>query len=196
VFGDLALLGIVPPDTVDAVTASWLDRGLGWHTYSSLRWWAARGDTVMLDRATAFFIERELPFAAASSRAFRSLAVGDSADALRRLSELRTWPFYFVHYEPFARAQLLAAAGRYEEALEVLDEWRWPLEGFPHAGMVLWALERARVNDVLGNRDAAVEDYAYVLDAWRNGDPEVEPYVEEARAALERLTGEPHGAER
>ncbi len=191
VFGDLALLGVVPPDTVDATTAAWLDDGRGWSTYSSLRWWAARGDTATLDRATAFFEGVERPYATAASRAYRALAVGDSADALQQLSELRTWPYYYVHYERLQQAQLLAASGRHEEAAQLLDEWRWPLEGFPHAGMVLWALERARANDVSGNRDAAVEDYSYVLDAWRRGDPEVQAYVDEARAALQRLTGEP-----
>ena len=191
VFGDLALLGIVPPDTADAVVASWLDLGFGWSIYGSLRWWAVRGDTVMLDRAESWFIEANLPYATAAARAYRSLAVGDSADALRRLSELRTWPHFYAYYERFTQAQLLAASGNHEEALALLDEWRWPLEGFPHAGMVLWAMERARANEVLGNRDAAVEDYSYVLDAWRNADPELQPFVDEARAALERLAGEP-----
>ncbi len=56
--------------------------------------------------------------------------------------------------------------------------------------MVQWALERARLNDVLGNHAAAREDYSYVLDAWRNADPELQPYVAEARGALMRLAGE------
>ena len=56
--------------------------------------------------------------------------------------------------------------------------------------MVLWALERGRLNELLGNDDAARDDFSYVLDVWRNADPELQPYVEEARAALLRLAAE------
>jgi hypothetical protein len=35
-----------------------------------------------------------------------------------------------------------------------------------------------------------VRDYSYVMDAWRNADPLLQPHVEEARQALARLVGE------
>jgi tetratricopeptide (TPR) repeat protein len=191
VFVELSLLGIVSADTADAVMASWIDDGRGWPMYGSLRWWAAQGDTVALDRAQSWFVDVGLPYATGAAQAYRSLAVGDSAEALRRLSALRTWPNDYAYHERLTQAQLLGATGAYEEALALLDEWRWPLEGYTHAEMVLWALERARLNEALGNRDAALEDFSYVLDVWRNVDPELQPYLEEARSALERLTGEP-----
>ena len=65
------------------------------------------------------------------------------------------------------------------------------MAGFPGAFDVVWALERARVNDRLGNEEEAIEAYAFVADSWRNADPELQPVVEEARAALARLSGEP-----
>jgi hypothetical protein len=55
---------------------------------------------------------------------------------------------------------------------------------------VLRALERGRVNERLGNRERAVEGYSKVLQAWRNPDPELRAYVDEARAALVRLSAE------
>ena len=52
-------------------------------------------------------------------------------------------------------------------------------------------LERGRVAERLNDRDKAVQCYSFVLDAWRNADPELQPYVTEARDGLARLTGEP-----
>jgi hypothetical protein len=36
----------------------------------------------------------------------------------------------------------------------------------------------------------ALESYQWVADVWRHADPELQPYVTEARAALEWLTAE------
>ena len=44
-----------------------------------------------------------------------------------------------------------------------------------------------------GNRQMAVRSYSFVVDAWRQGEPPVQKYVEEARAGLKRLTGERTG---
>jgi hypothetical protein len=55
---------------------------------------------------------------------------------------------------------------------------------------VLRALERGRVNERLGNRERAIEGYSLVVRAWRNPDPALQPYVQEARAALARLNAE------
>jgi hypothetical protein len=87
-------------------------------------------------------------------------------------------------------AQLLTAVGRDGEAAAVLDQI--PSVGYlPGPVEVIWILERARVNDRLGNREKAVESYSYVADVWRNADPLLQPFVEEAREALARLVGEP-----
>ena len=34
-----------------------------------------------------------------------------------------------------------------------------------------------------------MESYGFVTDVWRRADPELQPYVTEAREALERLAG-------
>lgn len=56
---------------------------------------------------------------------------------------------------------------------------------------VIWTLERARVAERLGDREKAARDYQYVADVWRHADPELQPYVTEAREGLTRVAGEP-----
>jgi len=52
-------------------------------------------------------------------------------------------------------------------------------------------LERARVNERLGNKEKAITAYRFVAEVWLHADPELQPYVAEAKAALMRLAGEP-----
>jgi transposase len=55
---------------------------------------------------------------------------------------------------------------------------------------ILWALLRGRVAERIGERDRAIRSYAWVTGMWRNADPELQPYVAEAREGLARLTAE------
>jgi hypothetical protein len=55
---------------------------------------------------------------------------------------------------------------------------------------VLTRLESARAAERLGQLKRAAADYQYLVDAWRHGDPELEPYLREAREGLARLTSE------
>jgi hypothetical protein len=52
---------------------------------------------------------------------------------------------------------------------------------------VLSTLELGRVAERLGEREKAIESYRFVTEAWRRPDPELQPYVSEAREALTRL---------
>jgi tRNA A-37 threonylcarbamoyl transferase component Bud32/tetratricopeptide (TPR) repeat protein len=47
------------------------------------------------------------------------------------------------------------------------------------------------LHESLGHRDEAKRYYGEFIDLWKDADPELQPQVEEARAALARLTGEP-----
>ena len=53
-----------------------------------------------------------------------------------------------------------------------------------------WYLERGRVGERVERVAEAVRDYRYVAALWRHADPELQPYVQEARAALARLGAE------
>jgi hypothetical protein len=91
------------------------------------------------------------------------------------------------YYGKVTEARLLIALGQARQAGAVLDHWVWSGGG---PLLVLGVLERARIAEGLGERQKAMDSYQFVVDAWRHADPELEPYVREARAGLERLAAE------
>lgn len=122
-------------------------------------------------------------------RVYLELGRRDTTAALRRLLALPDSLCRGCLLLPaLQRAQLLAARGRDREAALLVD--REVLQ-FWDPAMVLLALECGRVNERLGNRDKAVVAYQFVVDAWIHADPELQRYVEEAKASLKRLGGEP-----
>ena len=83
---------------------------------------------------------------------------------------------------------LRAARKEDEKAAKLLDRW---LVDIDLPSTVLWTLDRARVAERLGDRDKAIRSYQYVADVWRRSDPELQPYVAEAKEGLSRMTSEP-----
>ena len=69
----------------------------------------------------------------------------------------------------------------------LLERWRWGAGGSVPARFVLATLEHGRVAERLGEREKAIESYRFVTEAWRRPDPELQPYLTEAREALARL---------
>jgi serine/threonine-protein kinase len=132
-----------------------------------------------------------LNYLGAQQRAYLALARGDSAQALRLFDALPDSACYGAcHVDDLVHIQLLAARGRLADAAARLER---PLGGFVPGMMpveVLRELERGRVNERLGNRERAIEGYTKVVRAWRNPDPGLRTFVDEARVALERLSGE------
>ena len=59
-----------------------------------------------------------------------------------------------------------------------------------HDRRVPLVLDRARLAERLGDRPMAINYYQFAAQAWLHSDPELQPYVAEARTALERLGGE------
>jgi hypothetical protein len=159
--------------------------------------WAETGDTAHLRRyerivdslgrlpGASAMMRRELPVV----QAFVSLARRDSSTALAQFLALPD-TLYDESVVRFTRANLLVAAGRDAEAAKQLEN---PFViGFPVALDVLRMMQRGRVAERLGRREVAVESYQWVADMWHHADPELQPVVDEARAALERLTAERH----
>jgi serine/threonine-protein kinase len=208
-FSELALLDALPHRLVDSVYRGWLGRDdlLPLHhpflgsmngVYLTLPWWSAVGDTLALSRAArtarnAVDISRveDTAFAhrtAVIAEVYLSLARSDSVEALRRLMSLRDWPCVPCYRDRLLRAQLLAAFHRDLEAARILDQMVTTAVQVP--GRVVWLLERGRIQERLGNRARARDAYAYIAAVWAQGDSVTRPLVAEARAGLNRLTGE------
>ena len=176
-----------------------LPYGFNLSLFNALPWWAARRDTVslaafasrlgsLLRAATTTPNQRTwLSYGTSAAGAYLALARGDSAMALGLFDALPDTVCPCA-YEQITHAELLSARGKNREALAVFDN-QFPTFNSPVNG--LWRLERGRVAERAGERERAIEDYRFVANVWRFADPELQPYVAEAKAALTRLNAEP-----
>jgi serine/threonine-protein kinase len=201
--GEASLLGYVPGDRAAARFCAWLRSH--WDAAFALAWWGAHHDTLSLRRfvrladsaaraqsstADSFWS----PPLAAFGRAHLALARRDTAAALRMYDSLLAVPTPFPWWcqtDRLLAARFLADRGLLKEAARTLNDPP-TLEGeiMTRPSDVLWYLERGRVAERLDDRPRALEAYRYVTAAWLHADPELQPYVAEARAGLERLTAE------
>ena len=205
----IAVLGGAPPEEAEATFQRWLANpplaevpnalpsGFPISLFDALPWWAARRDTVSLEAFAARMralmpsagtdLRVWLNYGALSADAYAALAKADTSLALERFVALpdTVCPCPF---DQIITAQLLAAKGRNREAAAVFD-MQYP-SWFSFA-LGLWRLERARTNERIGNIERAVEDYQFVAAVWLFADPELQPFVKEAKEALARLSKEP-----
>ncbi len=196
--GVLGVFGVIPPDTVTAVMSR---RPVGSMFFPGtwLWWWEARGDAASLHRLARsadsvaaqrapLFGKGHWQFMAGWARASEAFARHDTAEAIRRFEILPDSLCPMCLLQPLSRARVLTAAHREREALALVDR-NLPLT----AGIerIVYRLETARLSDRLGNRELAIAAYQDVMNAWRHADPELQPFVAEARAALARLGAEP-----
>jgi tetratricopeptide (TPR) repeat protein len=195
----LVVTGLPKPDSLSAVFARSL-RGPFYRdsvpmAMGALTLWAGGADTAPLARylkvADSLASRPDAPpgikVEPARVRAFLALARRDSADALRQLLALPDSLYPDDVDVRFARSNLLVSARRDEEALASLE---YPYWDFAMLLNPLRLLQRGRVAERLGRHETAIESYRSVLAWWRHPDPELQPYVTEAKQALSRLTAE------
>ena len=207
-FPTLSLFGVVPDSLARATYGRALASDSGWSdTFTprhlrGLPWWLSRGDTAALAqfgaRATRVARAPANPRTALRARllgetsvAFLDLARGDSLAAIRKLSAipdtlcLADWYTTDCFHLNRTLARLLEARGEPRRAGERLERWRWNAGG----GLLftLATLELGRITERLGDKAQAEEYYGFVLAMWRRPDPELVPYVAEAREGLARL---------
>ena len=136
---------------------------------------------------------------ASLARAALALARRDTAEALQRFLAFpdslcaRFYGSLSPSLAPLSmeRFSLLAATGRDREAARVFDQKvTMPLT----ASSVWGTLERGQIAERLGDLATAARDYEFVVAVWRNADPELQPYVTEARVALQHLGATPSRA--
>ena len=194
-----AQFGIVPRDTAAAQFRAWAEQkdiGLG---TVGFQWWIVMGDSAAikrvrwrgdsLARAAVDSGARDEGIAiVAQAGVALSLTRHDTVEASRQIQALpgRTWYSPFLFERAMLQPLLLSSQGRDREAAALLA---WPVFFFVVGGFD--ELERGRVAERLGDRETAVKAYTYVAVLWRKADPELQPYVAEARAGLQRLTAEP-----
>jgi tetratricopeptide (TPR) repeat protein len=206
-FRALALLGAIP-ESVSATTFGHALEPGAWHIsllftdrqMRGLPWWQARRDTASLAQF-AVRAEQEARtqesargklqsrYLHAAATAYLTLARADSVRALHLFQSIPD-TLCIVNdcfYEKLTEARLLTAQGQARQAGVVLDRWVW--SGEPPL-FVLGMLERGRIAEGLGERQKATQSYQFVADAWRRADPQLQPFVVEARNALARLTRE------
>lgn len=128
---------------------------------------------------------RRWAYVAAIGRAYLALARADTTEAIRQFLVAPDSLCRNCAFQQFDIARLLAERGRYREAaarLKPQSAQPWLL-----IHSVLLELERGRISEHMGEHENAIRAYRYVTEAWRRPDPELQPYVTEAREALRRL---------
>jgi hypothetical protein len=166
---------------------------------ATLSWWAARGDSATvraigyrsdsIARSALNQADRNIgSYTSQAAQAYLALMRHDTATAVRRLEALPDSLCPLCHTRRLTLAHLLSARQENRKAAQLLDR---SLTELTVPSDILWTLERARVAERMGDRAKAVDGYQYVADVWRHADPELQPYVTEAKEGLGRLTGEP-----
>jgi hypothetical protein len=207
-FLSLSLLGAIPESVAATTFGQAFEPGKAWpmprirsaRELRGLPWWLARRDTVSLARF-ARRAEQEARsqtsgrgkirsrYLHAAASAYLALAGADSAEALRLFQAIPDTLCIenACFYEKLIEARLLTSHGLTRQAGAVLDRWVWRGEG---PLFVLGVLEQGRIAEGLGERDKARQSYQFVADVWRRADPQLQPFVVEARNALARMTRE------
>jgi serine/threonine-protein kinase len=200
-YAEAALLGAAPAESVRASFRERLSAPLTPMTVLAFPWWAAQRDSASLRTAytradsaarwgTGATTRQVARYATASAKAHLALAQGDTTHSIEQFQALPRDLCPACYLDRLILAQLLVDRGRDRAAWEILrgDHPSSTLAAF--ATEVLWVLLRGRVAERIGERERAVKAYAWVTGMWRNADPELQPYVKEAREGLARLTSE------
>ncbi|MFN2397031.1 MAG: protein kinase [Gemmatimonadaceae bacterium] len=196
-FAELAFLGGVPTETARAVFARLL-RDEVIFPGGALPWWAERGDTasikLLLRRSDSLLVadstsvgRRDARYRSAASRAYLALARYDTVDAIARFAALPDTECLVCYLDRLVKARLFTTRGRNAEAYVLLAE---RLQILLSPSEILFALERARVAERLGDYENAAQAYARVVDAWAAADSGLAPSVAEAVAGLRRVTND------
>jgi hypothetical protein len=200
VFAEAALLGAIPASEAAERFRTQMANPVALPVLAN-PWWASQSDTESLlrlqRRADSLTRSGSDPvtrwrarYAAKSAAAFLDLARHDTSTAISRLLELPVSHCPSCYTDQLTLAQLLVDRQRDREAWRILRADHPVLTLAPTATAVLWALLRGRVAERIGERDQAIRSYQWVVAMWRKPDPELQPYVVEAREGLARLTSE------
>jgi serine/threonine-protein kinase len=127
-------------------------------------------------------------------RALLAVSRGDSAAARRALAEpdaVAGKHMYKVYSRPYA-AQAYYLLGDYQTAIRVLEGFEpsnLHTAGFDSRWGMLGRVRllRGAAYERLGRRAEAREEYRQVMTQWKSADPELQPFVDQARRGLARV---------
>ncbi|MEA2712105.1 MAG: hypothetical protein QOK27_66, partial [Gemmatimonadales bacterium] len=198
VFAEAAVMGAVPAEQAAATFKMALSDTALLSAFA-YPWWTSRRDTASLRLSVtrAELLGRSDParrpraaYLAASAKAYLALTRGDTTGAIHQFLALPKGACPSCYLDQLTLARLLVDRRMDREAWPILrgEHVSSTLTPFPTA--VLWSLLRARVAERIGEREVAINSYSWAAGMWRNADPELQPYVTEAREGLARLTSE------
>jgi tetratricopeptide (TPR) repeat protein len=154
---------------------------------SALETLPATPETRQVVRSLARTIRADV--AAALGRTNEGLTLLDGVHGAIPFELLKLRSFSEEHAR-YLRGRLLFQAGRHEEALRLVENG---FVGTP--GELLYRapahLLQAEIQQRLGNRGAAADQYSRFIALWRSCDPPLRPIVEETKRQLARLIAEP-----
>lgn len=194
IFSELVLLGGVP-DTTHPAIGRWARSLTERSAALLLPWWAERGDHRSIEaflrrtdsaarRSLNSVQRRDAQYRKSVGRAYHALALRDTAGALRLFAAVPDTLCLSCYPDRLTRGRLLNARQQYLEAARVLSERLWslltPIE-------VLFAFERGRAAEGLGDVEAAREAFEFVSKVWAKADPELRVFLTESQAAINRL---------
>ena len=195
----LAMVGALPGDSVPPLLGRWLRHSDGPACLALAR--ANRGgDAAAIAACTrrSDSLARSAPtqaarerarFWAAAGRAFAALVQQDTSGALHLLQALPDSLCPTCYLPRLVTGELLVAQRDTAAARRWLSRDVAGIIGAPAVPLVLWELLRGRLFDQLNEPERAADAYRYVVEAWRGGDPAVQPWVAQARTGLARVTG-------
>jgi tetratricopeptide (TPR) repeat protein len=131
-------------------------------------------------------------------RADVAAGAGRTGEALAQLDvvrgevpfELIRLPYFSQEHARYLRGRLLHLAGRDEEALRLAEVAFVGTPNELHYRAPAHLLQ-AEIQQRLGNRAAAVEQYSRFIALWQACDPALRPVLEGAKAELARMVAEP-----
>jgi tetratricopeptide (TPR) repeat protein len=178
---------LIPADTLRHYRDRWLGSAsaLDETPPPYWEWLASRGDTgVVLHvlRSSQRGSDDE-----AIARAYLALARHDTAEAVARFMAFPDSAIPLWSNTRLTKVRLLRAIGHLDEAARALRPTYSPWGSDYYPGDGFWHLERGRTWERLGDTAQALRGYQTVVDLWRRADPELQPFVTEARHALIRL---------
>jgi DNA-binding SARP family transcriptional activator len=123
-----------------------------------------------------------------AGRAQAALATVEASHRPPRVSAFARTYLVTHGLERWIRAESLRAEGRSREALDWYGSFTSYLALMDTPFEVPGWLRQAVIHEALGEREAARDAYARVLERWRSADPRFGPMLDEARAGFARVT--------